>query len=117
MSNVMDSVHSKKIRGAKQSIPDDQKDEKYYERRKRNNMAAKKSRDARKMREQDTAVGARVTEQENSILRVQLATLRHEANALKALIMYRRQWNTTRSQNARQQPTCEAQNIKVCDFM
>lgn len=38
-------------RGEKKPIPDDLKDEKYYERRKRNNQAAKKSRDARKMRE------------------------------------------------------------------
>lgn len=38
-------------RGEKRPIPDDQKDEKYYERRKRNNEAAKKSRDARKLRE------------------------------------------------------------------
>lgn len=38
-------------RSEKKPIPDDQKDEKYYERRKRNNQAAKKSRDARKIRE------------------------------------------------------------------
>lgn len=38
-------------RGEKRTIPDEQKDEKYFERRKRNNEAAKKSRDARKIRE------------------------------------------------------------------
>lgn len=38
-------------RGEKRSIPEEQKDEKYFERRKRNNEAAKKSRDARKIRE------------------------------------------------------------------
>lgn len=38
-------------RGEKRPIPEAQKDEKYFERRKRNNEAAKKSRDARKMRE------------------------------------------------------------------
>ena len=38
-------------RGEKRPIPEEQKDEKYFERRKRNNEAAKKSRDARKMRE------------------------------------------------------------------
>ena len=41
----------KRPRGEKKPIPEDQKDEKYYERRKRNNQAAKKSRDARKIRE------------------------------------------------------------------
>lgn len=38
-------------RGEKRPIPDEQKDEKYFERRRRNNEAAKKSRDARKLRE------------------------------------------------------------------
>ncbi|KAJ4429543.1 hypothetical protein ANN_21712 [Periplaneta americana] len=47
---------SKRPRGEKKPIPDDQKDEKYYERRKRNNQAAKKSRDARKIREDQNIV-------------------------------------------------------------
>lgn len=38
-------------RGEKRPIPEEQKDDKYFERRKRNNEAAKKSRDARKLRE------------------------------------------------------------------
>ena len=38
-------------RGEKKPIPEEQKDQRYYERRKRNNLAAKKSRDQRKMRE------------------------------------------------------------------
>ena len=37
-------------RGEKKPIPEDLKDEKYFERRKRNNLAAKKSRDQRKVR-------------------------------------------------------------------
>ena len=36
-------------RGEKKPIPEDLKDEKYFERRKRNNLAAKKSRDQRKV--------------------------------------------------------------------
>lgn len=42
---------NRRERGEKRPIPDEQKDEKYFERRKRNNEAAKKSRDARKIRE------------------------------------------------------------------
>lgn len=42
---------SRRQRSEKRPIPDEQKDEKYFERRKRNNEAAKKSRDARKLRE------------------------------------------------------------------
>lgn len=49
-TNGITSLH-KRPRSEKKPIPDDQKDEKYYERRKRNNQAAKKSRDARKIRE------------------------------------------------------------------
>lgn len=44
-------ILNRRQRGEKRPIPDEQKDEKYFERRKRNNEAAKKSRDARKMRE------------------------------------------------------------------
>lgn len=43
-------------RGEKRSIPEEQKDEKYFERRKRNNEAAKKSRDARKIREDRVSI-------------------------------------------------------------
>lgn len=45
------TVSVKRPRSEKKPIPDNQKDEKYFERRKRNNEAAKKSRDARKIRE------------------------------------------------------------------
>lgn len=44
-------ILSRRQRGEKRPIPEEQKDEKYFERRKRNNEAAKKSRDARKVRE------------------------------------------------------------------
>ena len=44
------------------------KDGKYFERRKRNNVAAKKSRDARKQREDEIAIRASFLEKENSSL-------------------------------------------------
>ena len=46
MSGVIRQVA---LRGEKKPIPEDLKDEKYFERRKRNNLAAKKSRDQRKV--------------------------------------------------------------------
>lgn len=49
-------ILSRRQRGEKRPIPDEQKDEKYFERRKRNNEAAKKSRDARKIREDRVSV-------------------------------------------------------------
>lgn len=50
-SFLCNSAMVRRQRGEKRPIPEEQKDEKYFERRKRNNEAAKKSRDARKMRE------------------------------------------------------------------
>ena len=77
-------------RSEKKPIPDDAKDTKYFERRKRNNMAAKKSRDARKSREDEIAIRASFLEKENAILRAQVATLREEANSLRQLLLQKR---------------------------
>ena len=63
-----------------------QKDGKYFERRKRNNVAAKKSRDARKQREDEIAIRASFLEKENSILKAQLQTLKDEAQQLRILL-------------------------------
>lgn len=51
-------ILNRRQRGEKRPIPEEQKDEKYFERRKRNNEAAKKSRDARKIREDRVSVNA-----------------------------------------------------------
>ncbi|XP_043266054.1 transcription factor VBP [Colletes gigas] len=74
-------------RSEKKPIPDNQKDEKYYERRKRNNQAAKKSRDARKIREDHIALRATMLEHENAILRAQIITLREEAQSLRHMLI------------------------------
>jgi len=49
-ANTIIAPH-KKPRNGRKAIPDDQKDEQYFQKRKRNNQAAKRSRDARKIRE------------------------------------------------------------------
>ena len=77
-------------RSEKKPIPEDLKDNKYFERRKRNNLAAKKSRDARKSREDEIAIRASFLEKENAILRAQVATLREEANSLRQLLLQKR---------------------------
>ncbi|XP_042880526.1 uncharacterized protein LOC122258579 [Penaeus japonicus] len=77
-------------RGEKKPIPDTLKDDKYYERRKRNNLAAKKSRDARKQREDQVAMRASYLEKENAILRAQVATLRDEASSLRHLLLQKK---------------------------
>lgn len=47
-----------------QFVPDGMKDEKYWARRRKNNMAAKRSRDARRMKENQIALRAGYLEKE-----------------------------------------------------
>lgn len=54
------STAPRRPRGEKKPIPETLKDDKYYERRKRNNLAAKKSRDARKQREDQVSLKGKV---------------------------------------------------------
>uniref|UniRef100_A0A1A9W0U0 BZIP domain-containing protein n=1 Tax=Glossina brevipalpis TaxID=37001 RepID=A0A1A9W0U0_9MUSC len=86
MGGIFSPFLQRRSRGEKRPIPDEQKDEKYYERRKRNNEAAKKSRDARKIREDRIALRAAFLEQENSILRTQILALRDELQTLRQII-------------------------------
>lgn len=48
----------------KQFVPDNLKDDKYWARRRKNNMAAKRSRDARRMKENQIALRAGYLEKE-----------------------------------------------------
>lgn len=50
----------------KQFVPDDLKDDKYWARRRKNNLAAKRSRDARRMKENQIALRAGYLEKEVS---------------------------------------------------
>lgn len=50
----------------RQFVPDDLKDDKYWARRRKNNMAAKRSRDARRMKENQIALRAGFLEKEVS---------------------------------------------------
>lgn len=51
-----------------QFVPDDLKDDKYWARRRKNNMAAKRSRDARRMKENQIALRAGFLEKEVNFL-------------------------------------------------
>lgn len=53
-------------RRRRQFVPDDLKDDKYWARRRKNNMAAKRSRDARRMKENQIAMRAGYLEKEVS---------------------------------------------------
>ncbi|XP_013773215.1 uncharacterized protein LOC106458273 [Limulus polyphemus] len=74
------------FRKRSQSLTDDKKDEAYWERRKKNNEAAKRSRDSRRAKEDEIAIRAAYLEQENLKLRVEVATLKNETLKLRCLL-------------------------------
>ena len=100
VAKALASATMRRPRSEKKPIPDDLKDMKYYERRRRNNLAAKRSRDMRKNREDQVTVRANYLEKENSILRAQVATLRDEAFALKQMLLHKQATAILRSQTA-----------------
>ncbi|CAB0008515.1 unnamed protein product [Nesidiocoris tenuis] len=67
----------------KQFVPDGLKDEKYWARRRKNNMAAKRSRDARRMKENQIALRAGFLEKENLGLRQEMDRIKKENMALR----------------------------------
>ncbi|KAK2833771.1 hypothetical protein Q5P01_017660 [Channa striata] len=67
-------------------VPDEQKDEKYWSRRKKNNVAAKRSRDARRLKENQITVRASFLERENAALRQQVAELRKDCGRCKNIL-------------------------------
>ncbi|KAG1688828.1 Hepatic leukemia factor [Nymphon striatum] len=76
------------IRKAKKNfIPDDNKDTNYWDRRIKNNSAAKKSREARRQRENQITLRAKFLETENDRLKNSINMLRNENRKLKNEIM------------------------------
>ncbi|XP_073345537.1 TEF transcription factor, PAR bZIP family member a isoform X1 [Pagrus major] len=67
-------------------VPEEQKDEKYWQRRKKNNVAAKRSRDARRLKENQITVRAAFLERENAALRSEVADLRKECGRFKNVV-------------------------------
>ncbi|OQV26070.1 hypothetical protein BV898_00198 [Hypsibius exemplaris] len=100
ISSVSNSHASRRPRSEKKPIPAEKKDGKYFERRKRNNHAAKKSRDYRKQREDEVAMRANQLEKDNAILKAQLHTLREEATSLQQMLMQRQLQRQQQQQQA-----------------
>lgn len=63
-----------------------EQDEKYWARRRKNNMAAKRSRDARRLKENQIAIRAGFLEKENMALRQEVAELRKELGRCKNVL-------------------------------
>ncbi|KAM4598517.1 HLF transcription factor, PAR bZIP family member a isoform 2-T2 [Polymixia lowei] len=68
-------------------IPEDLKDDKYWARRRKNNVAAKRSRDARRLKENQIAIRASFLEKENAALRMEVADLRKELGRCKNVLV------------------------------
>lgn len=82
---VNNDANNKKIK----PVPADKKDEAYWERRRKNNEAAKRSRDLRRQKEDDIAVKATVLEQENLKLKAQVTILKAELSKLHFMLYNR----------------------------
>ena len=79
-----DGLQSMRKRG--RPLPEDLKDDAYWERRRKNNEAAKRSRDARRAKEDEIAIRAAFLEQENLKLRCEIAQLKTETSKLRCLL-------------------------------
>lgn len=64
----------------------DDKDMAYWERRRKNNEAAKRSRDARRAKEDEIAIRAAYLEQENIKLKYEIIALRNETARLRCMV-------------------------------
>lgn len=61
-------------------------DDKYWCRRKKNNVAAKRSRDARRLKENQIAVRASFLERENAAMRREVAELRKDCGRCQKIM-------------------------------
>ena len=70
----------------KQHVPDTLKDSRYWARRAKNNVAAKRSREARRVKENQIVLRASYLEKENEALKSALEQLAEENEKLKQMI-------------------------------
>lgn len=77
-ANVFPVSLMRRPRSTKRPMPERLKDQAYFERRRRNNLAAKKSRDARKSRESLLSHRAASLHYENLLLRTMTANMHRE---------------------------------------
>jgi hypothetical protein len=64
-------------------VDDYNKDDRYWQRRKKNNIAAKRSRDARRVKENQIAMRASFLEQQNDDLTEEVEKIRQENEELR----------------------------------
>lgn len=70
----------------KQFVPDEAKNSKYWQKRNVNNQAAKRSREARRLKENQIAMRARFLEEENNALKLEVEELKKENGDLRLMM-------------------------------
>ena len=68
------------------SVPTEMKDNSYWDKRKKNNESAKRSREARRMKEEQIAMRVVYLEQENLQLRTEVSLLKTEIEKLRCML-------------------------------
>lgn len=87
-TNEGTNIKMRRISNKSETLPTstmDDKDAAYWERRKKNNEAAKRSRDARRAKEDEIAIRAAYLEQENVSLRFELMALKQEMSKFRTI--------------------------------
>jgi len=84
--NVFSTLNSSNARAPSRITPDERKDDTYWERRRKNNEAAKKSRDARRAKEDHSAIRAAILERKNLQLLVEMGEMKQEMFKLRRLL-------------------------------
>ena len=82
-------AQTRKRKRRPQPIPEDCKDDAYWERRKRNNESAKRSREMRRMKEQQTTMRVIYLEQDNLRLKTEVDMLRTELEKVREILYTR----------------------------
>lgn len=67
-------------------LPEEQRDDTYWEKRKKNNESAKRSRESRRMKEEQIALRVVYLEQENLQLRTEVSLLKSEIEKLRCML-------------------------------
>jgi len=71
----------------KQLVRDEDKDDKYWDKRRKNNQAAKRSREARRSRENQISMRASFLEKDNAMLKEELLTVKEELQSLREKLL------------------------------
>lgn len=79
------------------------KDDKYWDKRRKNNMAAKRSREARRSRENQISLRASYLEKDNAALKEELLNVKEELQSLRETLLIAQQQNDRMSHQQQQQ--------------